>query len=91
MTILVQIALRCLVAYVFLLVLLRSSGKRTVRQADAFDFVLALTIGDLVDDAIWNEVPIAQFFVAAATLVIVNLFITTVRARHDLATRETRS
>jgi hypothetical protein len=40
------------------------------------DFVLALTVGDLVDDAIWAEVPIAQFFVAASTLLATKFLIT---------------
>jgi uncharacterized membrane protein YcaP (DUF421 family) len=71
-----RIAIRCLAAYVVLLVLLRRAGSRTIRQGTAFDFVLSLTIGDLVDDAIWAEVPLAQFVVAAATLLVAKTMLT---------------
>lgn len=71
-----RIAIRCIVAYAFLLLLLRLAGKTTIEQGAPFDFVLALTIGDLIDDAIWAEVPIAQFVVATATLVLMKLAMT---------------
>lgn len=74
-------ALRCLVAYLFLLGLLRLAGKGSIRSGSPFDFVLALTIGDLIDDAVWAEVPIAQFFVAAATLVLTKFLMTWHRLR----------
>ena len=45
-----KIVRRALVAYVFLLFLMRLSGKRAIAQGSAFDFVLALIVGDLVDD-----------------------------------------
>jgi uncharacterized membrane protein YcaP (DUF421 family) len=64
-----RIATRALIAYVYLLFLLRLSGKRAVRHGTTFDFVLALVLGDLVDDAIWREVPLSQFIVATCTLV----------------------
>lgn len=68
-----RIAVRCVLAYVFLLALLRLSGKRGVRQATPFDFVLMLILGDMVDDALWAEVPFAQFVVATSTLVLMKL------------------
>jgi uncharacterized membrane protein YcaP (DUF421 family) len=68
--------LRALLAYLILLFLLRVAGKRTVKQGSPFDFVLALIVGDLIDDAIWAEVPIAQFVVAAATLLLMKLLMT---------------
>jgi uncharacterized membrane protein YcaP (DUF421 family) len=69
-------AIRCIVAYLFLLVLLRLAGKRSIRSGSPFDFVLALTIGDLIDDAVWAEVPVAQFVVAATALVLTKLLMT---------------
>lgn len=65
-----------MVAYLFLLVLLRLVGKRSIRSGSPFDFVLALTIGDLIDDAVWAEVPVAQFVVAATTLVLTKALMT---------------
>lgn len=71
-----SIATRALAAYLFLLALLRLAGKRSVRQGTTFDFVLALVLGDLIDDAIWSEVPMAQFVVAAGTLLLLKLLAT---------------
>jgi uncharacterized membrane protein YcaP (DUF421 family) len=78
----VRIAIRAILTYVYLLVLLRLAGKRTLRQANAFDFVLALIVGDLTDDVLWAEVPMAQFIVAAATLVLAKLAVTLSVFRH---------
>jgi uncharacterized membrane protein YcaP (DUF421 family) len=77
----VRVGIRALLAYAFLLVLLRLAGKRTVYQGAPFDFVLALVLGDIVDDMLWSEVPVAQTVVAAATLVITKLTIAPNRGR----------
>jgi uncharacterized membrane protein YcaP (DUF421 family) len=71
-----SIAIRALATYGFLLILIRLSGKRAVREGTTFDFVLALVLGDLIDDAIWSEVPMAQFVAAAGTLVTLKLVLT---------------
>ena len=70
-----RIAVRALVAYVYLLILVRGSGKRVIAQATAFDFVVALLLGDLVDDALWAEVPMAKFAVGAATIVLADVLV----------------
>jgi uncharacterized membrane protein YcaP (DUF421 family) len=70
-----KILLRVVFAYIFILFLLRLSGKREVAQATGFDFVLALILGDLFDDLIWAEVPASQFVVAAGTLVLLHTVI----------------
>jgi uncharacterized membrane protein YcaP (DUF421 family) len=67
---LTRIAVRAVVTFAFLLVLVRLSGKRVVSEGTAFDFVFALVLGDLVDNAIWAEVPMVQFFVAAGALAV---------------------
>jgi uncharacterized membrane protein YcaP (DUF421 family) len=68
-----KILLRVVFAYIFILILLRLSGKREVAQATGFDFVLALILGDLFDDLFWAEVPASQFVVAAGTLVFLQV------------------
>jgi uncharacterized membrane protein YcaP (DUF421 family) len=65
-----HVALRAAAAYLWLLLGLRISGKRTVAQASPFDFVLALVIGDLVDDLVFGEVRLSQFAIATGTLVL---------------------
>ena len=71
-----RIVVRVVFAYVLLLILLRLAGKRTIHHASAFDFVLALVIGDLVDNAIWAEVPLPEFAVAATTLLLAQIVVT---------------
>jgi uncharacterized membrane protein YcaP (DUF421 family) len=67
---LLAVAARVVAAYLVLLALLRFSGKRTVRQGEPFDFVLALVLGDMVDDLLWAEVGMGEFTVAAGTLLL---------------------
>ena len=68
-----KIAIRAAFSFVFLLALVRLSGKRVVSEGTAFDFVLAVVLGDLIDDALWAEVPISQFVVATGTLAVAEL------------------
>jgi hypothetical protein len=75
-----RIAVRAAFAYLFLLVLLRVSGKQTIRHGTPFDFLLALIMGDLIDDALWSEVPLAEFVVAAGTLSLIKLTTTVYKA-----------
>ena len=64
---------RATATYLFLLILLRISGKRTVHEGTPFDFVIALVLGDFPDDIIWGEVPVAQGLVAMGTVMTVHL------------------
>ena len=65
-----RIAVRALIAYVYLMVTTRSSGKRVVGQATPFDFVVSLIIGDLIDDLLWAEVSVAKFGAAVASIFV---------------------
>ena len=79
----VRIAVRCLASFIVLFTLVRISGKRALSEGTAFDFVLTLVIGDLVDDAIFAEVPFANFVVAAGTLVIMEITASILAHRSD--------
>ena len=68
-----RIAVRVVFAYVLLLIMVRVSGKRTVRHASPFDFTLTLILGDMVDDVLWAEVDASVFVVAAGVLVMVHI------------------
>lgn len=63
-----RIAIRALVAYVYLMVTTRSSGKRVISQATPFDFVVSLIIGDLIDDLMWAEVSLPKFGAAVSSI-----------------------
>lgn len=83
---LLRVGVRAALAYLVLLVLLRLAGKTVVRQSTPFDFVLALVIGDIVDDAVWSEVPMVQFLVAAASLVLMKIAVT-LSQRHSFTSK----
>jgi len=70
---LLHMVVRASATYVFLLILLRVSGKRTIAQGTPFDLVVALVLGDFPDDVIWGEVPVSQGIVAMATVMIAHL------------------
>lgn len=57
-------ALRASMVYVFLLVVVRLLGKRTVGNFSAFDLIVALILGEIVDEPIFGDVPLVQAFVA---------------------------
>jgi uncharacterized membrane protein YcaP (DUF421 family) len=78
-----RIAVRALAAFIFLLALLRLSGKRTIYQGTAFDFVLALVLGDLIDNVVFGQSPFAQFAVASLTLIGARLIATFHKGRAD--------
>jgi uncharacterized membrane protein YcaP (DUF421 family) len=67
-----QIVIRALVAYVYLLLMTRMSGKRVVSQATPFDLLVSLIVGDLIDDGLWAEVSMAKFAVAVGTILSID-------------------
>ena len=74
-----RIAVRAAFTFVFVLVLIRASGKRTIRQGDVSSFIVALIIGDLFDDLFWAEVSAAEFVVAVGAIVTTHLAVDTSR------------
>jgi uncharacterized membrane protein YcaP (DUF421 family) len=57
-------AARGLLVYVVMLVVIRVLGKRTVGNFSAFDLLVALMLGEVVDEIIYGDVGIAQGMVA---------------------------
>jgi uncharacterized membrane protein YcaP (DUF421 family) len=80
---LLQIGVRALIVGAYLLVVTRASGKRVITQATPFDFIVALIIGDLVDNALWSEVSLAAFAAAAGSIIVVDLILKIVAFRSD--------
>lgn len=78
-----RVAIRCAASFIFLLAVVRLSGKRCVSEATAFDFVLSLIVGDLVDDAILAEVPVSHFIVASGTLVMIEIIVSILAHTND--------
>jgi uncharacterized membrane protein YcaP (DUF421 family) len=65
----VDAVLRAVAVYVFLLVVFRASGKRTLAQITSFDLVLLLIIGEATQQALLGE----DFSVTNAAIVITTL------------------
>ena len=82
-----KIAIRVLFAYVVLQALMRLSGKRVVSEAGSRDFVVALVIGDLIDDLFWAEVGAAKFTVAAGSLVVTGILVALITYMSPVAAR----
>jgi uncharacterized membrane protein YcaP (DUF421 family) len=80
-----RLIVRVVVAYVVMLVLIRWTGKRTIRHGNTLEFTIALVVGDLVDDMVWAEVAASQFLVAASVLTVAHVVLDLARYRAGLA------
>jgi uncharacterized membrane protein YcaP (DUF421 family) len=67
-----ETVLRAVLIYIILIVLLRFSGKRTLAEITAFDFILLLIIGEATQQALLGE----DFSLTTAALVILTLIAT---------------
>jgi len=65
---LVLTALRATFVYFYLLIIVRILGKREIGASSAFDLLVALMLGDVVDEVIYGDVTIAQGAVAMAII-----------------------
>jgi uncharacterized membrane protein YcaP (DUF421 family) len=63
-------ALRAAAVYVLMLVVIRLMGKRTVGNFTVFDLLVALMLGEIVDEIIYGDVTFAQGTVAILTIAL---------------------
>ena len=69
-----ETVLRTVVVYVFILVVFRISGKRSLSQITTFDFILLLIIGEATQQAlVGNDFSIINAFVVIGTLVTLEI------------------
>ena len=61
-------AARAVAVYVLMLVVIRALGKRTVGNFSAFDLIVALMLGEVVDEIIYGDVSFMQGTVAIVVL-----------------------
>src|SRR5687767_4027625 len=59
---------RAVAVYALMLLVIRALGKRTVGNFSAFDLLIALMLGELVDEIIYGDVRFLQGTVAIVTL-----------------------
>jgi uncharacterized membrane protein YcaP (DUF421 family) len=65
---LVLTAGRAVAVYALMLVVVRALGKRTIGNFSAFDLIVALMLGEVVDEIIYGDVPFVQGTVAIVVL-----------------------
>lgn len=66
-------ALRATFVYFFLLLVVRILGKREIGNTSAFDLIVALILGEVVDEIIYADVTILQGVVAIGVVAIWHL------------------
>lgn len=64
------IAGRATIVYFFLLIVVRLLGKREIGTHSAFDLIVALILGEMVDEAIFGDVTLLEFGVAAVVIAL---------------------
>ncbi len=73
---------RSLAVYLFVLVVFRISGKRSLSQITTFDFILLLIIGEATQQALLgNDFSIVNAWVAIATLVALEVMFSRMECR----------
>jgi len=70
---LVFTALRASFVYFFLLLVVRVLGKREIGNTSAFDLIVALILGEVVDEIIYGDVSMLQGVVAIVVVAIWHL------------------
>ena len=70
------------VTYAFVVVLLRTSGKRTLSKLNAFDFVATIALGSIFASvAVSRSLPVSEGIVALATLVGLQFLVSAIASR----------
>ncbi len=67
---LVLTAVRAVGVYVFMLVVIRLLGKREVGSFSAFDLLVALMLGEIVDEIIYGDVSFPQGIIAIVVIAL---------------------
>jgi uncharacterized membrane protein YcaP (DUF421 family) len=67
---LLMTAARAAVIYGLMLVVIRLSGKRAIGNFSAFDLLVALMLGEVVDEIIYGDVTFAQGAIAILTVAV---------------------
>lgn len=65
-------AARAVAVYAVMLAIIRFSGKRTIGMFSAFDFLVAIMLGEVVDEIIYGSVSMAQGFVALGVIALLH-------------------
>ncbi|MCU4638514.1 DUF421 domain-containing protein [Acinetobacter courvalinii] len=73
----VEIIIRCCVMFLLILIFLKLSGKRGIRQLSIFEVAIILSLGSAAGDPMFvDDAPIAQAFVVMCTIIILYRLVT---------------
>ncbi|ENW81015.1 hypothetical protein F909_02306 [Acinetobacter sp. ANC 3929] len=76
-TLVLEIIIRCCVMFLLILVFLKLSGKRGIRQLSIFEVAIILSLGSTAGDPMFiDDAPIVQAFVVMDTIIILYRFVT---------------
>jgi uncharacterized membrane protein YcaP (DUF421 family) len=77
-----EIVLRAVVTFVFLIIVTRATGKKELSQLSAFELILMVTIGDLVQQGVTQEdQSLTGAFLAVTTIAILIVLLSIVESR----------
>ena len=65
-------AARAVAVYAVMLAVIRLSGKRTIGSFSAFDFLVALMLGEVVDEIVYGSVSMTQGFVGIGVIALLH-------------------
>ena len=83
-----EIVFRCVVIYVWTIVLLRWIGGRSVAQLSLVEFLLVIALGSAVGDALfYPQVPLGHAMLVILVVVVINKLIDEAILRWELAKR----
>jgi uncharacterized membrane protein YcaP (DUF421 family) len=74
--------LRALAMYLFLLILFRISGKRSIAQLTTFDFILLLILGEATQQALLgNDFSVTNAFIVILTLMGIDILFSFIKQK----------
>lgn len=83
---------RAAAVYIFLLILFRFMGKRSLSQATTFDFILLLIISEATQNAmIGDDFSLTNSFIVISTLVGLDIFLNKIKDRWQWFDKVTES
>jgi uncharacterized membrane protein YcaP (DUF421 family) len=69
----IGIVLRISILYLYVMALLRVSGKRSIHNLSAIDFVVATMVGNFFGDIVWGDVALAKGLTAISVVIFLHL------------------
>lgn len=73
--------------YLYALGLLRLSGKRSIGDLSAMDFIVALIVGDMFDTILWGTSPLSAGLVGLGSIILLHTLVTFLTWRSNLVDR----